>query len=63
VVLATYGYLSQDAPKNMRPDSPTWFINPIFPFKSLKTQPDGTHTANPLWVDDFITIVKWGGRK
>jgi hypothetical protein len=60
VVLATYGYLSQDAPKNMRPDSPTWFINPIFPFKSLKTLPDGSHTANPLWFDDFVTIVNKG---
>lgn len=60
VVLATYGYLSQDAPKKMRPDSPTWFINPIFPFKSLKTQSDGVHTANPLWFDDFVSIVKKG---
>ncbi|HEY8896846.1 MAG TPA: hypothetical protein VIM79_18615 [Niastella sp.] len=65
VVLATYGYLSQDAPKKMRPDSPTWFINPIFPFKSLKTLPDGSHRANPLWFEDFITIVNRGkgGRK
>jgi hypothetical protein len=60
VVQATYGYLSQSAPREMRPDSPTWFINPIFPFKSLKTLPDGTHAANPLWLDDFITIVNWG---
>jgi hypothetical protein len=63
VVLATYGYLSQDAPQHMRPDSPTWFINPVFPFKSLKTQPDGTHTANPLWIADFITIVNQGKKK
>jgi hypothetical protein len=63
VVLATYGYLSQDAPRNMRPDSPTWFINPVFPFKSLKKQPDGTHSANPLWIDDFITIVNKGKHK
>jgi hypothetical protein len=62
VVLATYGYLSQDAPKNMRPDSPTWFINPIFPFKSLKTETDGSHTANPLWFEDFTTIVNLGKR-
>lgn len=60
VVLATYGYVSQDAPKKMRPDSPVWFINPIFPFKSLKTQPDGSHTANPLWYEDFVTIVNMG---
>jgi hypothetical protein len=63
VVLATYGYLSQDAPKKMRPDSPTWFINPVFPFKSLKTQPDGSHTANPLWFDDFVSIVNKGRSK
>lgn len=62
VVLATYGYLSQDAPKKMRPDSPTWFINPIFPFKSLKTLPDGVHTSNPLWFEDFVTIVNEGKR-
>ncbi|HEY1202836.1 MAG TPA: hypothetical protein VGE79_17740 [Niastella sp.] len=62
VVLATYGYVSQDAPQHMRPDSPTWFINPIFPFKSLRTQPDGVHTANPLWFDDYVTIVNMGKR-
>jgi hypothetical protein len=63
VVLATYGYMSQDAPKNMKPDSPTWFINPVFPVKSLKTAPDGSHPANPLWIDDFNTIVNRGKAK
>ncbi|WEK37444.1 MAG: sulfatase-like hydrolase/transferase [Candidatus Pseudobacter hemicellulosilyticus] len=60
VVLATYGYLSQSAPARMDADSPTWFINPIFPFKSLQKQADGSHTPNPLWFDDFVTIVNKG---
>jgi len=60
VLLATYGYLSQSAPQKMGPDSPTWFINPIFPFKSLEVEPDGSYSPNPLWFDDFVEIVKEG---
>jgi hypothetical protein len=60
VVLATYGFLSQSAPAKMGPDSPTWFINPIFPMKSLKPQPDGSFTANPLWFNDFTDIANRG---
>lgn len=60
VVLATYGYLSQSAPEKMGPGSPTWFINPIFPMKSLKPQSDGTYTPNPLWYQDFVEIVHAG---
>jgi hypothetical protein len=63
VVLATYGFLSQSAPQKMGPDSPTWFINPIFPMKSLQPQPDGSFTANPLWFDDFTDIVNKGKTK
>lgn len=63
VVLATYGYLSQSAPEKMGPDSPTWFINPIFPMKSLQPQPDGSYTPNPLWIDDFTDIVNRGKKK
>lgn len=60
VVQATYGYLSQSAPAKMGPDSPTWFINPIFPMKSLQPQADGSYTPNPLWYDDFVDIVNRG---
>lgn len=60
VVLATYGYLSQSAPQKMGPNSPTWFINPIFPMKSLKEQPDGSFTPNPLWFDDFTNSINKG---
>ncbi|HLP37682.1 hypothetical protein [Lacibacter sp.] len=60
VVLATYGYLSQSAPQKMGPNSPTWFINPIFPMKSLKEQTDGSFTPNPLWFDDFTDIINKG---
>lgn len=60
VVLATYGYLSQSAPTNMGPNSPTWFINPIFPMKSLLPQPDGSYTPNPLWYEDFVESVNRG---
>jgi hypothetical protein len=60
VVLATYGFLSQSAPQVMGPKSPTWFINPIFPMKSLKPQADGSYTANPLWYSDYNDIVNQG---
>lgn len=60
VVLATYGYLSQSAPQQMGPNSPTWFINPIFPMKSLKTLPDSSYAPNPLWYDDFNQITQQG---
>ncbi|GEP94241.1 hypothetical protein [Chitinophaga cymbidii] len=60
VILATYGFLSQSAPAKMGPGSPTWFINPIFPMKSLQPQPDGSFTPNPLWFDDFTDIVNRG---
>jgi hypothetical protein len=63
VVLATYGFLSQSAPGKMGPDSPTWFINPIFPMRSLKAQTDGSYTPNPLWFDDFSEIVRAGKPK
>ena len=60
VVLATYGFLSQSAPKNVGPKTGIWFINPIFPGKSLLPQPDGSITPNPLWFDDFTDIVNEG---
>lgn len=60
VVLATYGYLSQSAPAKMGPNSPTWFINPIFPMKSLQPRPDGSYTPNPLWYTDFVDIINRG---
>src|SRR5690606_5844556 len=60
VVLATYGFLSQSAPKKMGPKSPTWFINPIFPMKTLQPQPDGSFTPNPLWFNDFVDIINRG---
>lgn len=60
VVLATYGYLSQSAPQKMGPTSPTWFINPIYPMKSLTPLADGSYAPNPLWYDDFVAIVKRG---
>ncbi|HEY8397528.1 MAG TPA: arylsulfatase [Flavihumibacter sp.] len=63
VVLATYGYLSQSAPAKMGPDSPTWFINPIFPMKSLLPAADGSYTPNPLWYEDFVQIVQKGKKK
>lgn len=63
VVLATYGYLSQSAPQQMGPKSPTWFINPIFPMKSLKPQADGSFTPNPLWFNDYTEIVRHGKAK
>jgi len=60
VVLATYGYLSQSAPAKVTPNTPVWFVNPIFPMKSLQRQADGGYTPNPLWFDDFVAITNRG---
>jgi len=63
VVLATYGYLSQSAPAKVGPGTAIWFVNPIFPMKSLLPQADGSYTPNPLWFNDFIDIVSHGKKK
>ena len=63
VALATYGFLSQYAPAHVPPDGLAWFINPIFPFKSLPLNADGSYPRNPLWFDDFVSIVEKVGRK
>jgi hypothetical protein len=63
VVLATYGFLSQSAPARVTPGTAVWFINPIFPMKSLQKQADGSYTPNPLWFDDFVNIVNHGKKK
>ncbi len=63
VVLATYGFLSQYAPPVVPAHGMAWFINPIFPFKSLPPNADGSYAANPLWFDDFVAIVKEGRAK
>ena len=60
VTLATYGFVSQYAPPNVPANGMAWFINPIFPFKSLPLNSDGSYPANPLWFDDFVAIVKQG---
>jgi hypothetical protein len=60
VVLATYGFISQSAPAKMGPDSPTWFINPLFPTKTLLPHADGSYMENPLWYKDFTDIVNKG---
>jgi hypothetical protein len=63
VVLATYGFLSQSAPAKVGPKTPIWFVNPIFPMKSLQPQADGSFTPNPLWFDDVVDIVNHGNKK
>jgi hypothetical protein len=63
VVLATYGYFSQSAPQKVGPDSPIWFVNPIFPAKSLLPHSDGSIMENPLWFQDFVNAVKKGQSK
>lgn len=60
VVLATYGYLSQSAPAKVTANTGVWFVNPIFPMKSLQQQADGSYTPNPLWFNDFVEIVNHG---
>ncbi|WP_299556368.1 hypothetical protein [Seonamhaeicola sp.] len=60
VVLATYPLLQQSCPKTMTPNSPTWFINPIFCQFTLKLQPNGDIASNPLHFQDFLDIVREG---
>jgi hypothetical protein len=60
VRLATYGYVSQYAPPTVPADGMAWFINPVFIQKSLPAGADGAAPANPLWFDDFVTIVNRG---
>jgi len=63
VRLATYGFVSQYAPPVVPPNGSAWFINPIFPAKSLPPNADGSFTPNPLWMDDFVAIVNKGRAK
>ena len=58
VTIATYPLLQQSCPENMTPDSPMWFINPIFLQKSLEAQPNGDISANPLNFEDFVKVVE-----
>lgn len=60
VVLATYGYVSQSAPRVVKPNSPVWFVNPVFACKSLMPAANGDCSANPLWFNDFVDIVNKG---
>lgn len=60
VVLATYGYMSQSAPAIVKPNTPVWFVNPIFACKSIATDANGDCAANPLWYADFVDIVNKG---
>lgn len=63
VVLATYGFVSQYAPRTVPPDGSAWFVNVIFPFKSLPSGADGMKPPNPLWFDDFVDIVNRGNKR
>jgi len=62
VVLATYGYIAAFEPieTNKKENTSTWFINRIYPFTSIQSNPDGTYVGNPLWYDDFVAIVNRG---
>jgi hypothetical protein len=60
VVLATYGYFSQSAPQKVGPGTPIWFVNPIFPGKSLLPHADGSIMENPLWFNDFVNSANKG---
>jgi hypothetical protein len=60
VILATYGFVGQSSPKKVTKQTPSWFINAIYPIKTLKSQSDGSFTPNPLWHDDFVDIVNKG---
>ncbi|PWD98509.1 hypothetical protein [Marinilabilia rubra] len=54
VVLATFPLLQQSCPENMTPNSPMWFINPLYCQKSLIRMENGDYASNPLVFEDFI---------
>ncbi|MCK0137005.1 hypothetical protein [Arenibacter sp. S6351L] len=60
VVLATYPLFQQSCPKNMTPNSPAWFINPVFYQQSLIPQNNGDYTPSPLYYEDFVSLVQRG---
>lgn len=60
VVLATYPILQQSCPKNMGPNSPAWFINPVFCQTTLTLTDKGEYSENPLCYDDYLKIIQIG---
>lgn len=60
VVLATYPIIQQSCPKNMKINSPAWFINPVFCQKSLTLNADGRFSKNPLWAESYVKWVRKG---
>jgi hypothetical protein len=58
VVLATYPLFQQGYAKYVKPDSESWFLNPIYLNKSYGVAENGEFVKNPLSYDDFINWVK-----
>lgn len=58
VVLATYPLFQQGFDKQVRPSSPSWFLNPLFLQKSFNRNPQGEYYTNPLSYPDYIELLK-----
>lgn len=58
VVLATYPLLQQGFTKKVKPNSASWFLNPLFLQKSFELSTSGEYEKNPLVYDDFLKLLQ-----
>lgn len=58
VVLATYPLLQQGFDKDVRTESASWFLNPLFLQKSFSLNPQNEYYVNPLSYPDFTKLLK-----
>ena len=58
VVLATYPLLQQGFDKDVKANSASWFLNPLFLQKSFSLNPQKEYYVNPLSYSDFTSLLK-----
>lgn len=58
IVLATYPLFQQGYVKEVKPNSESWFLNPILLNKSYGAGQKGEPVQNPLSYPDFIEWAK-----
>ncbi|MDB5121617.1 MAG: hypothetical protein JWN56_2835 [Sphingobacteriales bacterium] len=58
VVLATYPLLQQGFDKDVKAESASWFLNPLFLQKSFSLNSQKEYYINPLSYSDFTRLLK-----
>lgn len=58
VVLATYPLLQQGFVKQVKSDSDSWFLNPLFLQKTFGLNDEGVYYTNPLVYTDYINLLR-----